>query len=198
MNSLNRRLISLLLNEAKIARRIPNKSSFSQVVNPIINHVILPVKLNVYPAQSNLTRNKSKKVQHDSDDEDDFQDDDASLSRDSKVVKFNATSMRTDAILKLALGVARNKIETVFYESKIRVNGKKIMKKSHGIKQGDEIDVIKSVSAKNPDHLNVSRVEIINVTAKEESILITARRFKSLLIENYEEDPYKASTTSDE
>lgn len=66
------------------------------------------------------------------------------------------------------------------------------------IKQGDEIDVIKSVSAKNPDHLNVSRVEIINVTAKEESILITARRFKSLLIENYEEDPYKASTTSDE
>ncbi|CAG9122557.1 unnamed protein product [Plutella xylostella] len=198
MNSLNRRLISLLLNEAKIARRIPNKSSYSQVFRPRITHIISPIKFNVYPVPSNLTRNKSKKVQHDSDDEDDFQDDDSSLSRDSKVVKFNATSMRTDAILKLALGVARNKIETVFYESKIRVNGKKIMKKSHGIKQGDEIDVIKSVSAKNPDHLNVSRVEIINVTAKEESILITARRFKSLLIENYEEDPYKASTTSDE
>lgn len=61
-----------------------------------------------------------------------------------------------------------------------------------------EIDVIKSVSPKNPDHLYISRVEILNIAAKEESIYITARRFKTLLIENYDEDPYKPSTSSED
>lgn len=61
-----------------------------------------------------------------------------------------------------------------------------------------EIDIIKSVSPKNPDHLYVSRVEILNIAAKEESIVVTARRFKTLLIENYENDPYKPSTSEEE
>lgn len=47
------------------------------------------------------------------------------------------------------------------------------------------------VSPKNPDHIFVSRVEILNVAAKEESIQVTARRFKHLLIDNYESDPHK-------
>lgn len=58
---------------------------------------------------------------------------------------------------------------------------------------GDEVDVIKMVSPKNPDHIYVSRVEILDVAAKEESIQVTARRFKHLLIENYENDPIKTS-----
>lgn len=43
------------------------------------------------------------------DDEDDYKpkDDDSSLSKDSKVVKFSTTSLRTDGILKNALGIAR-------------------------------------------------------------------------------------------
>lgn len=44
---------------------------------------------------------------HDSDDEDDFSEGDASLSKDSKVVKFKTTSMRADLILKQSLGIAR-------------------------------------------------------------------------------------------
>ena len=44
----------------------------------------------------------------DSDDEIEAYDDvDLSLTKDSKVVKFNTTSLRTDAILKSALGIAR-------------------------------------------------------------------------------------------
>lgn len=43
---------------------------------------------------------------YDSDDEITI-DDDSSLSKDSKIVKFSSTSMRTDMILKSALGVAR-------------------------------------------------------------------------------------------
>ncbi|KOB77414.1 putative secreted protein, partial [Operophtera brumata] len=115
---------------------------------------------------------------YDSDDET-IVDDDSPLTRDSKMVKFSTTSMRTDMILKSALGVARNKIEQAFYESKIRVNGRKITKKS----------------APNPDHLFVSRIEILDASPKEESIGISARRFKNLLIENYEEDPHKGGSS---
>lgn len=43
---------------------------------------------------------------YDSDDET-IVDDDSSLSKDSKIIKFGTTSMRTDTILKSALGVAR-------------------------------------------------------------------------------------------
>ncbi|GBP08081.1 Uncharacterized protein C6orf203 homolog [Eumeta japonica] len=132
-----------------------------------------------------------------SDDENEFKNEDASLSRDSKIVHFLTTSMRTDLILKSALGIARNKIEKSFYESKIRVNGKKILKKSVGVNLGDEVDLIKTVSASNPDHLHVARVEILKITPKEESIKVTVRRFKNLLIENYEVDPYKG-TANDE
>lgn len=66
------------------------------------------------------------------------------------------------------------------------------------VRVGDEIDVIKSVSPKNPDHIYVSRVEILSVTPKEDSITVTARRFKSLLIENYETDPHKATAVEPE
>lgn len=50
------------------------------------------------------------------------------------------------------------------------------------------------VSPKNPNHLYVARVEILKIIPLEESIMVTARRFKNLLIENYDSDPYKAST----
>lgn len=63
---------------------------------------------------------------------------------------------------------------------------------------GSEIDVIKSISPHNSDHLYVSRVEVLNIIAKEENIVITVRRFKNLLIENYEDDPYKASSADNE
>lgn len=65
------------------------------------------------------------------------------------------------------------------------------------VKVGDEIDVVKMVSPKNEDHLYVSRVEVINLAVKDESIIVTARRFKNLLIENYEADPYKGSSQSE-
>ncbi|KAG6441226.1 hypothetical protein O3G_MSEX001769 [Manduca sexta] len=139
-------------------------------------------------------------AKYDSDDEDDKLDvdDDTSLTKDSKVVKFSTTSMRADVILKSGLGIARNKIEQSFYESKIRINGKKLAKKSATVRSGDEVDVIKMVSPNNPEHLYISRVEVINIVPKEENIAITARRFKNLLIENYDEDPYKGGSNEND
>ncbi|XP_059058588.1 mitochondrial transcription rescue factor 1 [Achroia grisella] len=194
MNYLWRRVITPVFVCRRAKLQIITNQSLHQL-NKNINITSNPLNNNVYNL---IVRYKSKKQsQHDSDDEDDDYNDDSSLKKDSKVVKFSTTSLRTDAILKSALGVARNKIEQVFYESKIRINGKKILKKSASVRIGDEIDVIKMVSPNNPDHLYVSRVEILNVAAKEESIVITARRFKNLLIENYELDPYKASSSTD-
>ncbi|XP_022123390.2 mitochondrial transcription rescue factor 1 isoform X2 [Pieris rapae] len=158
----------------------------------------LPKTLNPAPcAFYNVVRYKSKKRDYDSDEEE-FDEGDHSLSKDSKVMKITTTSLRTDAVLKLAHGVARNKIEQLFFESKIRVNGKKILKKSSPVRVDYEIDVIKGYSPKNPDHIIVSRIEVLDIVAKEESIVISVRRFKNLLIENYEKDPYKASTQSEE
>lgn len=45
-------------------------------------------------------------------------------------MKIKVQSLRADLLLKSALGIARNKIEAAFYEGKIRINGKKIQKKS--------------------------------------------------------------------
>lgn len=86
-----------------------------------------------------------------------------------------------------------SKVETLFYESKIRVNGEKLMKKSSPVAVGDEIDVIKGVSQMNPEHLVVQRVEVLSAVPKEDSdgLSVQLRRQKSLIIENYETSPYK-------
>lgn len=114
--------------------------------------------------------------------------------------------------------LSNSKIEKLFYESKIRLNGKKVLKKSISVrfrfiefrviicvywndfhfqvKNDDEIDVIKSVSPLNPDNLVVSRIELLSskVSDDEEHIIIVARRFKSLTIENYPgQNVYKSS-----
>lgn len=101
-----------------------------------------------------------------------------------------------------------SKVEATFYDSKIRVNGKKIAKKSspvckdyahrleflfiivtpfsHQIKTGDEIDVIKEFSPVNPANIVVSRIEVLSVVPNTEDITVVMRRYKSLTIENYE------------
>lgn len=118
----------------------------------------------------------------DSDDED---DEDFKDERDSKVVKTKVNSLRADLLLKAGLGMARNKVELNFYESKIRVNGKKLPKKSAQLEVGDEIDVIRGFSQSNPSHLVVARVSILSVSEREEGLSVHLRRYKSLLVENY-------------
>ncbi|XP_019870618.2 mitochondrial transcription rescue factor 1 [Aethina tumida] len=110
----------------------------------------------------------------------------------TKTLKVNVNSLRLDAIIKSGLGISRNKIETIFYESKIRLNGQKVLKKSVTVKEGDEIDVIKGLSVNNPNFLTVARVEVLFAAEKDENISLKIRRNKSLLIENYE-DKWKPS-----
>uniref|UniRef100_A0A182JKX1 Mitochondrial transcription rescue factor 1 C-terminal domain-containing protein n=1 Tax=Anopheles atroparvus TaxID=41427 RepID=A0A182JKX1_ANOAO len=75
----------------------------------------------------------------------------------------------------------------------IRVNGKKLVKKSAQLDVNDEIDVVREPSPTNPDHLVVSRVEIVSVTPQAENFAVVLRRHKSLTIENYSEGSYGSS-----
>ncbi|KAH8332427.1 hypothetical protein KR074_003105 [Drosophila pseudoananassae] len=137
-------------------------------------------------------------------DSDDDEDEDFKDERDSKVVKTKVNSLRADLLLKAGLGMARNKVELNFYESKIRVNGKKLQKKSAQVRSlllfgykiglnikyfqldvGDEIDVIRGFSQSNPSHLVVARVAILSASEREEGLSVHLRRYKSLLVENY-------------
>ncbi|KAI5644526.1 hypothetical protein NE865_03415 [Phthorimaea operculella] len=186
MNCLWRRFTRPLIHYRALKLEIKANVKRTIVCQHNVNIICYPTSLQQNSVFSSVIRHKSKKAKYDSDDEEEITEDDSSLSKDSKVVKFNTTSLRTDLILKSALGIAR------------KVNGKKIMKKSASVRLGDEIDIVKMVSPKNPDHLYVYRVQIMNVAAKEDAIAITARRFKNLLIENYEEDPFKGSAGNEE
>jgi len=81
-------------------------------------------------------------------------------------------------------------VETAFYESKIRVNGERILKKSKQMNIGDEIDIIKGYNDLNPVFLDVSRVIIISAKNSDtEKIMVVLKRFKQLVIDNYP-DPF--------
>lgn len=110
---------------------------------------------------------------------------DSIKDKHSKVMKISVPNLRVDAVLKTALGISRNKIDLMFYENRIRVNGEKILKKNENVNEEDEVDVIKSVNPANPDHLIVARVEILSIRAEDDKVNIKIRRYKSLAVENY-------------
>jgi len=154
---------------------------------------IIPPVLSVHcqNTQSLRLKSRSSKNKQESDSESDAnqQDEFADNIQDkhTKIVNINVTSLRADSILKSGLGMARNKIETLFYESKIRINGQKISKKSAPVQVGDEIDLVKGPDLKNPNFINVARVEVLSVKPgeDEESISVKIRRCKSLTVESY-------------
>lgn len=58
------------------------------------------------------------------------------------------------------------------------------------VKPGDEIDLIKGISEENPKLINVSRIEVLRGRPTGDVIILTLRKHKSLLIENYELHPW--------
>lgn len=134
------------------------------------------------------TKNKRKLVSETESEEASSENfEDSIQDKSTKVMNVHVHSLRTDLLLKAGLGIARNKVETLFYESKIRLNGQKINKKSVQVEVGDEIDVIRGPNPNNPNFLTVARVEILSAKEKEDSISVKLRRSKSLTVENYDE-----------
>ncbi|XP_025424930.1 uncharacterized protein C6orf203 homolog [Sipha flava] len=144
-----------------------------------------PILANTVRCLLSSKRYKRTKNQNDDDSSDD-EELDLDMDNSSKLMKFRTSTMRMDAILKHALGKSRNKIEVAFYESRIRVNGEKVTKKSHSVEVGDEIDLVKGPSPNNPDFLLVSRVEVLSAKLDGDELEVKLKMYKNLLINDYD------------
>lgn len=165
-----------------IASSPRNLHSFNKYANTIIPATI---NLQLFRSKSKTGKSRSQITETESEKESENQDLDYFEDKNTKNLKISVPSMRLDAVIKSGLGVARNKIEVMFYENKVRINGEKVPKKSINCKEGDEIDVIKGLSPTNSEFLTVARIEIISATAEDDSIKLKIKRNKALIIENY-------------
>ncbi|KAG4080218.1 hypothetical protein HA402_008289 [Bradysia odoriphaga] len=147
---------------------------------------------NGFQCRFKYSKSQNKKGDDEEDDDSTSEDGDVYDSESSQLTTIRVTSLRMDLIVKSGLGLARNKVEKAFYDSKIRVNGKKVGKKSVSLHLQDEIDVIKGLCPSNNDHIVVSRLVLVKAKANEVDISIGFRKYKNLTIENYSgENAYK-------
>lgn len=135
-------------------------------------------------------KSSTKREQVDSDEDENEDEMDLDLDEShgkSKIVDIKVNSLRLDAVIKAGVGMARKKVEEAFYESKIRINGKKVLKISTEVKLDDEIDVIVNRPLENLNQLIVSRIKILSISAISGAIRIKVCRDKNLLIDEYSE-----------
>ncbi|XP_042885582.1 mitochondrial transcription rescue factor 1-like [Penaeus japonicus] len=144
-------------------------------------------------SRSNRNKNRSQNF---SDDEESDEEGELESAADFRDIRVNVPSLRLDAILKAGLNMSRNKVEAAFYDSKIRVNGLKVMKKSKQLQEEDEVDIIKSVSSKNPAFLDIARVVVLsigNYNEETDKVQVRLRKYPNLLVEKYEDEFEKPS-----
>lgn len=139
-------------------------------------------------SKSDKRRNRSQDF---SDDEESDGEGELESAADFRDVRVNVSSLRLDAVLKAGFNMSRNKVESAFYDSKIRVNGQKVMKKSKQLQEEDEVDIIKAVSSKNPAFLDISRVVVLSIGSYNEDtdkVQVRLRKYPHLLVEKYEDE----------
>ncbi|XP_066599607.1 mitochondrial transcription rescue factor 1 [Prorops nasuta] len=146
-----------------------------------------------------IKRYKSKKkkqredYKHESDDDDENNVDESDTNEaiqnakdlGSTIVTVKANNLRLDVVTKSALGLKRSKIEDIFYENLIRLNGEMPAKKSVEVNMNDEIDVILDRELENPNLIRVNRIVLLNVEPTHGGLSLTLSRDKNLLIEDY-------------
>ncbi|XP_032666144.1 mitochondrial transcription rescue factor 1 [Odontomachus brunneus] len=146
---------------------------------------------NLYIAKRFKSSNKNKRKQSQNqesfNEEEDIVEEEAPAG--SKIITINIQSIRLDAISKIAFGLSRNKIEEVFYASKIRLNEQKVFKKSKELDIGDQVDLILHRSENNSSFLVIHRIIILSMVPSDNNIKIKISRDRNLLIENYK-DPW--------
>lgn len=190
----NNRVATLLITQLS-AKTLPIVSKFPQHLSILasaanVQKVRLTPELSlVHPCRYKSKKKKTKTTAETESEpeEEDGADawDQATTDKNSKLINANVSALRVDALLRSGLGIARNKVETLFYENKIRLNGQPLQKKAENAQEGDEIDIVKEVNPKNPDLLTVARVEVLGIKPKEEGYKVKLRRCKNLVVENY-------------
>lgn len=103
----------------------------------------------------------------------------------SQTIKATIPSLRIDIISKVAFGKSRAKIDQEFYNSNIRINGERCLKKNTVVEVEDEIDLIRGRSPNNNKFLIVDRCIVLSIGTTSDNILVELLRNKNLLIEDY-------------
>lgn len=113
---------------------------------------------------------------------------------------ISCMSLRVDAVAKSAMNVSRSKMEEVFLDSRLRLNGFKITRKAEWVNEGDVFDLIKGRNPENTDMLQVFRIEIRSIpdiSSTTGKIKIHVRKYKDLTIANYTQDPWTGAEAVD-
>ncbi|XP_076628521.1 mitochondrial transcription rescue factor 1 isoform X2 [Colletes latitarsis] len=175
----------------RISHILKDSSKFySQRYNLFVNYSYLERNLNLVIFKRFKSKKQTSEHVDDNEDEDELPEiDDYLQTKNSKIVRATVTSLRLDAIAKVGFGLSRTKIEEAFYNSNIRVNGEKYLKKSALVKVEDEIDLVIGRSSNSSNFLIVHRCVILLFKATSDGIIVKLLRNKSLLIEDYA-DPW--------
>jgi len=108
---------------------------------------------------------------------------------------IDVNSIRYDTVIKSASNFPRIKIEEMFFDHRIRVNGERLGKKSDSISLEDQVDLIRGINPDNPDFLDIFRFEVIDIPDISSStgrVKVKVRVFQKLTVEQYRE-PYTGS-----
>jgi len=179
-------------------RMITTSPEFTKLLTNRLNDTFLQQKRFKKAKKASKKSMKDESSDEDSDEDSEPMDEfDADLI-DGKAIGFqdvNASivSLRLDNVMKSGLNMARTRVDEAFYGHLIRVNGQRVAKKSVELVEGDEVDLIKGFNKDNQDMLDISRVVIKSIEDKMSSkdrVPVKLRRFRSLTIENYANDPY--------
>ncbi|KAK1134965.1 hypothetical protein K0M31_007731 [Melipona bicolor] len=148
--------------------------SYSQNLNSII--------FVRFKSKGNISRKGKDEESDEESDEDDFE-----TEIGTKVIEVTVPSLRLDVIAKSGFGKSRAQLDKIFYNSNLRLNGKKCLKKATMVQIGDEIDHIQERSPKNPEYLIINRcvLKSVSVDPETDTIKVKLAQNKSLLIEDY-------------
>ncbi|XP_073993073.1 uncharacterized protein isoform X2 [Rhodnius prolixus] len=105
--------------------KIPNRTLFCNEQKASVDFFMFPRRYKFKKPPKTWAKEKDVESDTDSDSEDTQMEDGI-----AKIITGRMQSLRADAVLKTGLGLPRNKVESLFYENKIHVNGEKISKKS--------------------------------------------------------------------
>ncbi|RWS28151.1 uncharacterized protein B4U80_06967 [Leptotrombidium deliense] len=163
----------------------------------IISHNSASVApLTTYVQKRFLKKKERTNLPSADEDEEKSEREELEVVKDYKDLNILVPNPRVDNVLRKAAGLARNKIEAVFYESKIYMNEKKLRKKSEELHEDDVVDLILGVNNDNRDLLDVLRIIVLDISDipnDDDKYEVRVRKFSRLIVENYEE-PWKPST----
>lgn len=78
----------------------------------------------------------------------------------------DVNSLRLDSVAKSVFRMTRAKIEELYYNGSIYINGEHPSKKSCDISEGDEIDIVRQINPEDHTMVDIKRVQILKLPDK--------------------------------